>query len=542
VSSVRAALVSSCLVAFALALRGGEADEKYPLDPQLKVLAEDVASERYRKLVVEKMLETDLAAEWQRVATADNPESFLEKHGGKEKVLADPELKAAYERRVKVRDDFLALMREGYKRYKKVPPFDRGEKAEPAGTLVRDPKAGALALAPVLPSPDAERHWPRFRGPTGQGETAEKGLPVTWDRSGRNVLWRAKVAGRGNSSPIVWGERVFLTSASEKGAERHVLCYRLADGHLLWSTKAPVRPPEEGVRDKNGFASATPVTDGERVISFLGSCGLVCHDLDGKQLWHYELPTLRTTHGTGSSPLLYKDLVILSQDQNQADSVFLAVDKRTGKKVWQHPRPKAMTWTTPVVVRVGDRDEMVIAGAETVKGYDPATGKELWSLAGATHEVIPAVVVGKGLIYSASGRNGPVLALRPGGTGDVTETHLAWRAVRHGAHVPSPVLVGGRLYAANDMGIVACLDAVTGKLLYQERLSDRFSASPVVANGLIYLPGESGVTHVLRAGEAFEVVAKNDLGSPILASPAVAGGRMLLRTEEELVCVGEKGK
>jgi outer membrane protein assembly factor BamB len=530
-----------CLLVLAVpALFADEVDDKYPLDPQLKVLARDVESPSYRKLVLEKMLITDLAAEWQRVATADNPDSFLAKHGGKEKVLADPLLRQAFERRVQIRAAFLDLMREGYRRYKQVPPFDQGAKAETAGNEVRKSDTPATALAVVLPCPGAEHQWPRFRGPSGQGETGQTALPTEWDQSGRNLLWRVKVPGVGNSSPVIWGDHLFLTSADANGAKRFVHCFSRADGSLRWTRQAPPRPPEPGVRDKNGFASATPVTDGERVICFLGSCGLVCYDFAGELLWHYDALKVKTTHGTGSSPLLYQDLVILAQDQNQADSIFLALDKRTGKKVWEGKRARAMTWTTPVVVRVGDHDELVLAGAEAVRGYDPATGKELWSLRGPTQEVIPAIVIGKELLYSASGRNGPTIGLRPGGSGDVTATHLVWRAVRGGPHVPTPALVNGRLYSANDTGVLTCLDAATGKLLYQERLEDQFSASPIVAGDLLYFPAESGITYVVRAGEPPAVVARNDLGAPILASPAVVDGRIFLRTAEELVCIGAR--
>ncbi len=531
--------VTTFLVVGLTGLRAG--DEKYPLDSPLKVLAADVKNPTYRKLVLETMLITDLAAEWQRVATVDNADSFLAKHGGKDKVLADPALKRAYERRVQIRDDYLDLMRLGYKRYKQVPPFDKGAKAEPGGTVIRKTDAAAAELAIVMPSPGAESHWPRFRGPSGQGDTYRASLPTAWDKDGRGIVWRTKVPGVGNSSPIIWGDHIFLTSSDLKGTERFVHCFDRTTGKLRWTRQAPARPPEPGVRDKNGFASATPVTDGERVIAFLGSSGLVCYDFEGKLLWHHEL-TVKTTHGAGSSPLLYKDLVILAQDQNQSDSIFLAHDKKTGKKVWQGKRSRGMTWTTPIVVRVGDHDELILAGAETVRGYDPASGKELWSLRGPTSEVVPAIVVGKDLIYSASGRNGPTLGLRPGGSGDITASHLVWRAVRGGPHVPTPAFAKGRLYTANDTGVVSALDAATGKLIFQERIDDRFSASPIVAGDLLYFPAESGITYVTRASETLEVVARNDLGSPILASPAVADGRIFLRTEGELVCVGRAVK
>jgi outer membrane protein assembly factor BamB len=541
--SVRTAfLVSICWAAAGAGLQADEIDKKYPLGPQLRVLAEDVKSPGYRKLVTEKMLVTDLAAEWQRVATDDNADGFLKEHGGKDKVFADPALKRAYLRRAAIRDQFLDLMRAGYRRYKQVPPFDRGEKAEAAGTVLSEAAGKRLPLAVVLPAPGAGQHWPRFRGPSGQGLTGRKDLPVRWDKDGKNVLWRAKVPGRGNSSPVVWGDRVFLTGSSPDGTARSVWCFAASDGRLLWARQVPPAPPESEVRPKNGYASATPATDGERVIAFLGSCGLVCYDFAGKLLWHYDRFHFRTTHGTGSSPLLYRDKVVLVQDQNLTDSVFVALDKYTGKLLWRQPRPRAMTWSTPVVVRVGGRDELLFAGAETVKGYDPETGRELWRLTGPTQEVVPALVVGKDVLYSASGRNGPTLGLRPGGRGDVSKTHLVWRTARSGPHVPSPIYLGGRLYAVNDTGVATCLDAGTGKLLWQRRLPDRFSASPVEGGGLLYFPAESGLTYVLRAADRFALVAQNDLGAPILASPAVSGNRLLLRTEDELVCVGSAGR
>ena len=373
-------LVASSLIVITSAAAVGAADDdidrKYPLDPLLSVLARDVASDSYRKLVLEKMLSTDLAAEWQRVAAADNPESFLKKHGGKEKVLADADLKRAYERREQIRTDFLDLMRAGFKKYKKPAPFDRGENAEVAGTLTTSLAASDVTLTPVLPCTGAERNWPRFRGPSGQGEAVGPAPPIAWNAAGENILWRTKYPGHGNSSPVIWGDRIFLTVANEKGTVRSMLCFSRLDGRLLWDKPAPARPPEPSVRDKNGYATSTPVADGERVIAFFGSCGLVCFDFEGNLLWNYANFKVRTTHGTGASPVMYQNLVILAQDQNQADSIFLALDKRSGKVVWDSERGRAMTWTTPVIVRAGGRDEMIIGGGEKMKGYDPRTGKE----------------------------------------------------------------------------------------------------------------------------------------------------------------------
>jgi len=512
-------------------------DAKFPLGPQLRVLAEDAESPAYRELVG-KMLLTDLAAEWQRVETVDNAESFLRAHGGLEHVASDPALQRAYRRRLEIREKFLDVMRAGFARFKRTPPFDRGKQAEKAGTFQSDLKAAAVALSVVTSAPGAERQWARFRGPGGQGRTRAVGLPLEWDQQ-RNVVWRRELSGQGNSSPVIWGNRIFLTSAQDKGLHREVVAIDRESGEVLW-TRAFDSPQRDAmVRPKNGYASATPVVDGERLIAFLGSAGIVCLDLDGTVLWHHELPPFRILHGPAASGVLYKDRVIFIQDQSSADSIMIALDKRTGKLLWQRSRTRAMGWSTPVVVRVGDHDELIYPGNRTVKGYDPRSGEELWSLGGPTREVVPSIVVGTDLIYSASGRNGPTLALRPGGRGDVTATHLAWRAVRGGPHVPSPVFYERRLYTVNDTGIATCLDAESGKLVWQKRIRDRFSASPLEAEGRLYCASESGVVYVLATGEQFKVLAQNDLGSPILASPAALDGRLFIRTAEALYSIAD---
>jgi outer membrane protein assembly factor BamB len=540
---MRRVVLALCLslVAGLPVLAADPTDEKYPLGDQMRVLADDVESPSYRKLI-DTMLLTDLAAEWQRVETLDNAEAFLEGHGGRERVLADPALKQAYERRVEIQDKFLDLMRIGFKRFNKPAPFDQGLAAEKAATVpgkaTRQP-TDAVQLSVVRPAPGSDDQWPRFRGPDAQGHSLAKGLPIHWSSS-ENILWRTPLAGSGNSSPIIWGERIFLTSSGEEGRDRSLMCLNRADGKLLWTRTLPKHEVEPNVREKNGFASATPATDGERVVAFFGSGGLVCYDFAGRELWQHALPTFNTTWGTGSSPLVYGDSVILVQDQNKADSVFVCVDKKTGKLRWKQPRGKAMGWSTPVVVHVGDHDELIYPGGETIKGYDPATGEELWTMSGPTREVVPGVLVGQDLIYTASGRQGPTLGLRPGGHGDVSETHLVWRTPRGGPHVPSPIYYDGRIYSVNDTGIATCLDATDGKLLWQARIRDKFSASPIEAEGLLYFASESGVTYVLRAGERFEQLAANDLGSPILASPAALGDRLYLRTAAELVCIGKQ--
>lgn len=528
-----------CVVVACAAAAGDEIDKKYPLSEELRVLADDADSAAYRQLVMQ-MLITDLEAEWQRVETRDNAESFAAAHGGSEKIAADPDLKAAYERRVKIRDTFLDVMRDGFASYERVPPFDTGEKAERAGTSKKAAAATNLRLEVILPAPGAEREWPRFRGPDGQGHALARDLPTHWSAT-ENVVWRTELPGFGNSSPCIWGNRIFLTSAGDEGVDQTLHCLARDNGRLLWSRVMPPHKAEENVRDKNGHASATPVTDGERVIVFFGSGGIASYDFDGRREWHYPMDGMfETTWGSGASPLLYENSLILIHDQNVAASIFIALDKRTGKLLWQHERPKYMGWSTPLALRVNGRDELIYAGGETVKGYDPRTGNELWTLRGPTHEVVPTPIIGQHLVYSASGRQGPTIALRPGGRGDVTDSHFVWRTVRGGPHVPSPIYYRGRIYTVNDTGIATCLDGETGEIVWQSRVRDKFSASPIEAEGLLYFPSETGVTYVLRPGDKLDVVAENDLGSPILASPAALGNRLFLRTADALVAIGKE--
>lgn len=513
--------------------------EKYPLGDDLRILSADTQSPEYHKLV-EGMNGPDLDAEWRRVETRDNADRFLRDHGGKEKVLADAELKAAYERRLKIRDDYLALMRSNYRRQKRPAPFDAGQQAE-AGGVKTGAKISAERLSLVYPSPGSETHWPRFRGPTGQGNTLDSSKyswPLRWSKN-EGIVWKAEIPGDGNSSPVIWGNKLFLTSSGPEGKQRAIHCLQLESGALLWTFTLPEHAIEPQVREKNGFASSTPVVDGERVIVYFGSGGLVCCDFAGKHLWTHETPNFSSTWGSAASPLLFENLVILIHDQNKSAPLCVALDKTTGKLVWQRERPKAMGWCTPVVVRTSQRVELLYAGGETLKGYDPRTGEELWTLSGPTREVVPTVVIGPELVYSASGRQGPTLAVAPGGSGDVTESRVAWTAIRGGPHVPSPTLVGDRLFVVNDFGIASCLNAQTGEFLWQDRIRDKFSASGVEAGGHLYFPSETGVTYVLKAADQFEIVAQNDLGAPILASPAALAGRLYLRAGRTLYCIGK---
>jgi outer membrane protein assembly factor BamB len=403
----------------------------------------------------------------------------------------------------------------------------------------------APAVSMVADEGEGTQYWPRWRGPSGQGLVSGSGYPDRWSAS-ENVLWRTPVPGAGNSSPIVWRDRILLTTAYEQGRRLSVLAFRRADGMRLWETFAPEGRRDGGSHFKNGHASATPATDGERVYASFGTRGLLALDLNGKIVWQQDLGQMDAYHGTAGSPLLYKDRLILYQDQ-YSGSFIAAFDTRTGKQLWRTTRDASVGWGTPIAVRVGDHDEIIVNSQNRVHAYDPATGRELWRCSGTTYEVIPTPVVGYGMVFCSSGRAGPTLAIRPGGKGDVSRTHLAWSSPRGSPFVPSPILYGESLYMINDMAsIVTSLDARTGRLMWQGRLGvaqrEGFSASPVAVDGKVFFTNDDGETFVLRAGPTFELLHVNRMGEPILASPALVEGRWYIRTGARLVAIGTGAK
>ncbi|HEY2414681.1 MAG TPA: PQQ-binding-like beta-propeller repeat protein [Pirellulaceae bacterium] len=526
--------------------------EDFPLSLQLQELERDLGSPDYAA-VLKTMIHTDLAAEWQRVATPDNYLLFAREHGGVEKVERQPDLKAAYERRKEIATQFLAMIRSACELRKAKMPF-----ADEA-VLVRALESGAKSAARraevetsiefVMPCPGAEKQWPCFRGPTGQGIVFDTNIPLKWSDS-ENIAWRKKLPGRGNSSAVVWDKRLFVTAesqprpddapllAKDEAPDRLLLCYS-TNGELLWQHAAPRTDVHEVLYWKNTLASSTPVTDGERVIVFLGNAGLICCDMDGKQLWHVDLGTFPTTHGPASAPILDKQLVILIQDQNKGRSLCAAFDKTTGTKVWERERPNAMGWSNPVVLKIGGRDELIFNGSNEIVSYDPRTGEELWKQAGTSIESIPMLATGGGLLFSASGRNGPIFAMRPGGGGSaVRQPEVVWRLEHGGPHVTSPAYYGGRLYLVSDTGVAMCLNAATGETLWQKRLRGRFSSSPLLVGDKLLLTSEEGTTYVLKSGPQFDLVGENALNETIYATPAVVGGRLYFRSTTGLICVG----
>jgi outer membrane protein assembly factor BamB len=415
-----------------------------------------------------------------------------------------------------------------------------------AAAPLRGQPARAIGVAMVEPEGEAQKYWTRWRGPSGQGVVSGGDYPDVWSAT-ENVVWRTPVPGRGHSSPIVWRNQLFLTTAYPDG-RASVLAFDRATGRRLWETFVPDTTPERR-HQKNSAASPTPSTDGRRVYASFGNQGLVAVDLSGALVWHQSLGTFSNYHGTAGSPLLYKDRLIVYQDHaggSEGGAFVAAFDTATGKRLWRTARQATVGWGTPIAARVGDRDEIIVSGQRVVVSYDPDSGREFWRCRGNTFEVIPTPVVGQGLVFCSSGRAGPTLAIRPGGSGDVTETHVEWSSPRGSPFVPSPLLHGDYLYLVNDMTAVAtCLEAATGKLMWQGRLGiakpEGFSASPVAVGDKVFFINDDGETFVVRAGPQFDLVRVNALGARVLASPALVDGRWYFRTEAELLAIGRPG-
>jgi outer membrane protein assembly factor BamB len=387
----------------------------------------------------------------------------------------------------------------------------------------------------------ADVNWPRWRGPAGDGHSAETGLPVRWDAG--SVVWKTPLRGRGQSSPVIWGDHIFLTTALENGKQRLVCCVDRKTGKILWEQIAWTGVPEK-THAMNGWASSTCATDGERVVAFFGKGGIHCYSVEGKPIWSRDLGSFEGPWGTAASPVIVGDLVIQNCDAEK-EACLLALDRKTGETVWRTPReaPERGGWSTPVLVPANGRDELVLNGARAVIAYDPATGKPLWSCKSFNGRGEPTATLGKGLVVLVNGLQGDMYAVRPGGQGDVTRTHMAWHTPRRsGRDQPSPLVVGDYLLVMNMAGIVTCYEAATGKEVGKERLSGKFSSSPIAAGGLAYFQSDEGTTYVLEPGPTIKVVAHNDLGAPtgedFRASLTPARGQIFSRSDRALYCIG----
>ncbi len=439
--------------------------------------------------------------------------------------------------------------------------------------------ASLLVLAWWLPTTArAADDWPQFRGPAGSGVSANAGLPDTWSASD-GVAWKTQIPGRGWSSPIVSGKKIFVTTAIKEGGENEpvakglyiggerpapkevhrwmVYCLDLDTGKTVWEKEVHRGVPRQGHHLKNTLASETPVTDGERVYAYFGNVGLFCFDLDGKPLWSKSWESVPTRYGwgTAASPVLHGERVYVVND-NEKHSFLAALDKRTGEQIWRVERDEKSNWATPCVWANGKRTEIVTSGSGAVRSYD-LDGKLLWSFRGMSSINIPTPFAGGGLLFVSSGFVGdklrPLYAIRPGASGDITlkpdETSnefIAWSNPVAGPYNTSPLFYEGRVYVLYDRGLVSCLDAKTGTMLYgRERLPKdfAFTSSPWAAGGCVFCLGEDGVCFVLRAGEKFELLRTNKLASDdmCMATPALVGNRLLIRTDKRLYCIQAKG-
>jgi len=385
--------------------------------------------------------------------------------------------------------------------------------------------------------------WPQFRGPTGQGHSTETGLPIEWSES-RNIVWKTPVPGRGWSSPVVADGRIWLTTATkDKGTSLRALAYDVENGRELINVEVFHLRSADLTNPKNSHASPTPIVEGDRVYVHFGAQGTAALSTSGEIIWKTRLP-YESQHGNGGSPTLYGDLLIVSCDGSD-DAFVAALDKRTGKTRWRASRrqPFDQAYSTPLVIRVGERDEIVSVGAYRAAAYDPQTGKEIWRVSYADgFSNVPRPVYGHGLVYIATGFQQPsLLAVRADGTGDVTKTHIAWTLRRAAPLTPSPLLVGDELYVVNDGGIATCLDAKSGAPRWIQRLGGGdYSASPVLADARIYFLSESGVATVIAPGKEFRRLATNTLDGDTLASMAIAAGSIFIRTDSHLYRIAEK--
>ena len=406
------------------------------------------------------------------------------------------------------------------------------------------PRAAANTSATMVEvEGEGAKYWPRWRGPSGQGIVTTGTYRDRWSPA-EGVKWKVPVPGRGHSSPVIWGDRIFLTTEYDDGAKLSMLAFRRSDGRKLWETVVPTDGVEHVYR-KNSRASATAVTDGTLAYASFGTHGLAAFDFSGTLVWHTPVGRLNNYHGSAGSPILYKDRLFIYQDHRGTESTssfVAAYDKTTGKQIWKTDRTATTGWGTPVVIHAGDRDELIVSSQRRVHAYDPATGKELWTVGGLTFEVIPTPVVAEGLVICSSGRQGPTIAIRPGGSGDVTSTHVAWSSPKGSPFVPSGVVVDGILYLVNDIqSILTAHEVKTGQVLYQGRLGvakkEGFSASPIANAGKVFFTNDDGETFVLQAGREFNLLHVNTLGEQTLASPALVDGRWYFRTASSLLAI-----
>ncbi|MCC2671281.1 MAG: outer rane biosis protein BamB [Armatimonadetes bacterium] len=387
----------------------------------------------------------------------------------------------------------------------------------------------------------AAENWPGFRGPRGDGSSQEKALPLRWSAT-ENVAWKVPIPGRGHSSPVVWGDRVFVVSALKETQERILLCLDRKSGKTLWQRVA-LKSPMEEIHPLNTHASSTPLTDGERVyVSFLDrdKMFIAAFDFQGKPLWDARPGAFSSKHGYCSSPILYKDTVIVNGDHD-GDGYIVALNRKTGAIKWKISRPNnTRSYCTPIIRQVDGEPHLMLTGSKCVASYNPENGALQWMMDGPTEQFVAAPVYDGKLLFITSGYPElHILAIRPGGKGKVAEEQVAWRTRRGASYVPSPVLSGPYFLNVSDGGFLGCWMANSGEQLWNERTVGHTTASPVVIGDLVYVQADRGVTTIARAGKTFEKLAENDIGEETFASPAVSQGQLFIRGAAHLFAIGK---
>jgi outer membrane protein assembly factor BamB len=435
----------------------------------------------------------------------------------------------------------------------------------------------AFGLSVCLAANVRAQNWPTFRGPNGSGVADGQPLPTSWDAArSTNILWTTPLPGLGHSSPVVWGDRVFVTLAISSAAnpnhnpkdgdiepshdqsahEWRVYCLDKRSGTVLWSRTAHQGVPKVKRHVKATQANATPVTDGRVVVVSFGSEGLYSYDMNGNLLWKQDLGILdpgyagqpELSWGFASSPVIYQGLVILQCDI-QKGSFIAAFNLEDGTRAWRTQRDDIPAWSTPVIYRGKTRTELVTSGSKYYRGYDPLTGKELWRLRDGSEVKVPSPVIANDLFYLTGGnpRGREFYVVRPNAHGDISipatqdsSSHVAWRQQRGSPYTPTPIVYGNHLYVCNDNGVLTVYDAQTGRQVYVHRIgttNSTFSASPIAANGHVYFSSEDGEVFVVKAGPTYELVATNRMGEPLMATPAASDGIILIRGQRHLFAV-----
>lgn len=422
-------------------------------------------------------------------------------------------------------------------------------------------------------------NWPSFRGQHAAGVADGQNLPDAWDgEKGTAIKWKVRIPGLAHSSPVVWDDKVFVTSAisskdkasfkpglygagdasDDKSVHQwKVFCLDKKTGKILWDKVAYEGVPLEKRHVKSTYASSSPATDGRYVVALFGSQGLYAFDMKGKLVWKkdlgrldvgaYDLPEYEW--GTASSPIIYKDLVIVQCDTSKED-FLMGINIKTGETVWKTERTEMPSWATPTVYAGKTRTELITNAPNFIRGNDPETGKELWKLGDSSNITAPTPIFSGDLIVVASGRrpNAPIFVVRPGASGDITlpkgqttSQHVAWTRQKVGSYMPTPLIYQGLLYVLKNEGIFTCFDLATGEEKYQSRIPHQgsgFSGSPVASDGKIYLPSEDGDIFIVKAGDKFELLGKNSIGQLLMATPAISGKMMFVRGERDLFAIG----